>query len=136
MIFNTEHYVGIGFCQPKFYKPHVWQKAKQIMEWLCDNTPHVKRYDFGRGKGKYITVESLPKPTNADLAAIYDNANERLKELCQSHRTKTYFQDKDGLIGVYNHRNVVSWYKATVAGYSLQGETPTAGDAVMKRITE
>ncbi len=59
-----------------------------------------------------------------------------IEELCKSHNTKTYFQHPNGLIGVFNYRNVVLWYKLTEAGYSLAGETPTAGfTAAMKRIT-
>ncbi len=46
-----------------------------------------------------------------------------IEELCKSHRTRTYFDDGEGLIGVYNHRNVVLWYRLTEAGYSLTGET-------------
>lgn len=75
---TTEHLIGIGFCQPKFYKPHIWRKAKAIMEWLCDfrsteGDVYVIRYDFGRGKGKYMTTEDTP--TNAQLAKIYDAAH-------------------------------------------------------------
>ena len=69
---STEHLIGIGFCQPKFYKSHIWRKAKIIMEWLCDNTENVKRYDFGRGKGKYLWNEKTPL-TNTELAKIYDS---------------------------------------------------------------
>ena len=51
--------VGIGFCQPKFYKPSVWRKAKRLMDTIvCPNNlayPH----DFGRGKGKYNTELSI-----------------------------------------------------------------------------
>jgi hypothetical protein len=67
---TTEHLIGIGFCQPKFYKPHIWRKAKAIMEWLCDNTAFVKRHDFGRGMGKY--ERGAVEKTNAELAALYD----------------------------------------------------------------
>jgi hypothetical protein len=70
---NTEHYIGIGFCQPKFYKRSVWLKAKRIMEWLCDNTPYVERYDFGRGCGKYNAKQSI---SYTDLAKLYDAKGE------------------------------------------------------------
>ena len=69
----TEHLIGIGFCQPKFYKPHIWRQAKTIMEWLCDHTAYVVRYDFGRGKGKYLTTEE--SPSNAEMAKIFDAAH-------------------------------------------------------------
>ncbi len=28
--------VGIGFCQPKFYKPSIWSKAKKLMLLACE----------------------------------------------------------------------------------------------------
>lgn len=28
--------VYIGFCQPKFYKPHIWAKAKKLMLIACE----------------------------------------------------------------------------------------------------
>lgn len=76
----TEHYIGIGFCQPKFYKPSVWRKAKKIMEWLCDNTPHVYRFDFGRGMGKYRMQgewdkRDFWKQAIPDLGKLYDAKN-------------------------------------------------------------
>lgn len=52
-----------------------------------------------------------------------------LEGLCKSHRTRTFFDDGEGLIGVYNHRNVVLWHCWTVAGYSLVGETDTPEEA-------
>lgn len=45
--------------------------------------------------------------------------------LCKAHRRRSYFDDGEGLIGVYNHRNMVLWYRWTVAGYSLTGSTNT-----------
>ena len=49
---EIEMYVGIGFCQPKFYKPEVWRKAKRVMEIAC-YLGLAEPFDFGRGKGKY-----------------------------------------------------------------------------------
>lgn len=48
--------ISIGFCQPKFYKRSTWNKAKKIMEFLCENTDEVIRHDFGPGKGKYLST--------------------------------------------------------------------------------
>ena len=49
-----------------------------------------------------------------------------IEQLCCSHRTRTYFVDDEGLIGVLNHRYVVLWYRSIVlVGYSLVGETNT-----------
>lgn len=64
---TTLQLIAIGFCKPKFYKPSVWRKAKVVMEWLCDNTNLVERYNYGRGQGKYRTSSSL-----AELVRIYD----------------------------------------------------------------
>lgn len=47
--------VHIGFCQPKFYKPSVWKKAKALMEQLLVPASLVFPYDYGRGKGKFST---------------------------------------------------------------------------------
>lgn len=58
---NTESLIRVGFCQPKFYKPHVWKKAKAIMENLCEIPESgVSRFDFGRGKGKYTFQDDKP----------------------------------------------------------------------------
>ena len=46
--------VGIGSCQPRFYKPAAWKKAKELMEFLC-SLGLAEPFDFGRGKGKYLT---------------------------------------------------------------------------------
>lgn len=47
-------FVNIGFCQPKFYRPEVWRKAKRVMEIAC-SLGLAEPYDFGRGKGKYTS---------------------------------------------------------------------------------
>ena len=49
---ELESYVNIGFCQPKFYRPEVWRKAKRVMDIAC-LLGLAKPFDFGRGKGKY-----------------------------------------------------------------------------------
>lgn len=77
---DTAHFIGIGFCTPKSYKPHVWRKAKAIMEWLCDHTLYVERFNYGRGGGKYRTKgdwmdKDLWKECIPGLAAIYDIAH-------------------------------------------------------------
>lgn len=51
-----DNYVGIGFCQPKFYKPKAWKRAKVLMEYLVKKKKVVP-HDYGRGKGKYNTAK-------------------------------------------------------------------------------
>lgn len=51
--------IGIGFCQPKFYKRNVWLKSKKIMDKLCELNVGVVPFDYGRGKGKYSTTKKL-----------------------------------------------------------------------------
>ncbi len=50
--------ISIGFCQPKFYKPSVWAKAKRVMEKLR-KTGYVIPFNYGRGKGKYTYSDEL-----------------------------------------------------------------------------
>lgn len=50
--------ISIGFCQPKFYKPSVWAKAKRVMEKLR-KTGYVTPFNYGRGKGKYTYSDKL-----------------------------------------------------------------------------
>ena len=45
--------IGIGFCQPKFYKRNVWIKAKKLMDEVLVPQGLAYPYDFGFGKGKY-----------------------------------------------------------------------------------
>lgn len=47
--------VKIGFCQPKFYKPASWARAKRFMDSVVCPAGLAKPFDFGRGKGKYTT---------------------------------------------------------------------------------
>src|SRR5207245_936497 len=84
---TTEQLILIGFCQPKFYRRHVWLKAKAIMEWLCDHTPHVVRFDYGRGMGKYdSTAELGDLATTANaLAKLYD-AHRQQEGDCNRHK--------------------------------------------------
>lgn len=51
---ELRNYICIGFCQPKFYIRSVWLKADRIMKILC-KLDLAEPYDFGRGKGKYIS---------------------------------------------------------------------------------
>ena len=60
-----------------------------------------------------------------------------IADLCKSHRTRTYFVDppgEDGLVGVYNHRNMVVWYRMTEAGYSMTGSTETPQGAQERKL--
>lgn len=47
--------IKIGFCQPKFYKPSIWRKAKSLMDEIA--VPHklARPHDYGRGKGKFTS---------------------------------------------------------------------------------
>ena len=66
---DLENLIGIGFCQPKFYKPAVWQRADRVMQKLCELTESsVRRHDFGRGKGKYIKDD---EQSHRQLAELY-----------------------------------------------------------------
>jgi hypothetical protein len=47
--------VGIGFCQPKFYRQSVWKKAKALMNEIIIPNGWAFPYDYGFGKGKYST---------------------------------------------------------------------------------
>lgn len=53
-----KRYVNIGFCQPKFYKVSVWNRAKKLMNYLVSKKLAIKK-DFGRGKGKYDSKYSV-----------------------------------------------------------------------------
>lgn len=73
--------ISMGFCQPKFYKPSAWNKAKKIMQELCkieeNGNKLVIPFDYGRGKGKYTTTEYFESKygkkdcPNMELAEIY-----------------------------------------------------------------
>lgn len=65
-----ERLIGIGFCQPKFYKQTVWKYANLVMQELC-SMELVYPFDFGRGKGKY--------ESNVDKDTIYKRAKENTK---------------------------------------------------------
>lgn len=67
---SIESLINIGFCQPKFYKPAVWLKAKKIMNKLC-SIPESKVIpcNYGRGKGKY----SIMPNTDIDKKSIKEN---------------------------------------------------------------
>ena len=52
--------VLIGFCQKKFYKTYVWERAVIEMEKLV-KIGLAKRYNYGKGKGKYTTTENGEK---------------------------------------------------------------------------
>lgn len=64
--------IGIGFCQPKFYKPSAWKKAKAIMDNLVCPLGLAFPHDYGRGKGKFSSNYDIDevKEKIADLIAI------------------------------------------------------------------
>lgn len=47
--------IGVGFCQPKFYKRATWLKAKKLMDEVIVPKGLAYPHDFGHGKGKYST---------------------------------------------------------------------------------
>jgi hypothetical protein len=55
---EVKELIGIGFDQPKHYKPSVWNSAKKIMD-ECVVLGLVQPHDFGRGKGKYTSDLSI-----------------------------------------------------------------------------
>ncbi len=59
-----------------------------------------------------------------------------IAEVCASHRAHNYFEDSEGLIGVYNHAYIVFWYQWTLGGYSLTGSTNTPQGAQMRRLEQ
>ena len=68
--------VGVGFCQPKFYKRSVWLKAKALMDeiiipngWAC---PH----DYGYGKGKYSTDLDIETVKEHAVLLLCDKSKE------------------------------------------------------------
>ena len=67
--------------------------------------------------------------------AMAKESTKSIEILCKMHRTTRYFDDGEGLIGVYNHRNVVLWYRfIPLVGCSLVGETKTPGGVQLRRL--
>lgn len=64
--------IGIGFCQPKFYKPSAWRKSKLFMDNVVCALNLAFKYDYGRGKGKYSSHFDIDevKARVADLICI------------------------------------------------------------------
>lgn len=48
----------IGFCQPKFYKPSVWVKAKKLMLLACEMDIGVYHRPY-RGAGHFWTLDGV-----------------------------------------------------------------------------
>ena len=65
--------IGIGFCQPKFYKPTVWKYSKLLMERGIDMNIITPK-DHGRGKGKYSSDLSYD-----DLYHLFSNDIESME---------------------------------------------------------
>ena len=53
-----DSFLGIGFCQPKFYKPSVWAKAKKIMLFLASMNIGIIHKPY-HGKGHFWTNDNL-----------------------------------------------------------------------------
>ena len=51
---EIDTHVSVGSCQPKFYTPEAWRKGKRMLDIAC-NLGLAYPYDFGRGKGKYLS---------------------------------------------------------------------------------
>lgn len=61
-------YVGMGFCQQKFYKPSAWKKAVVILEVAC-SAGLAQHHNYGHGKGKYdstLTLDEVKKSIIGD----------------------------------------------------------------------
>lgn len=65
-------FAAIGFCQKKFYKVSVWNKAMKAMKVLVDEGYAVP-FDYGRGKGKFNKTPKATGLSYADLGKIVDN---------------------------------------------------------------
>jgi hypothetical protein len=64
--------IGIGFCQPKFYKRAAWLRAKKVMDYFVTLNCGVIEHDFGWGKGKYSKSNQI---SNMELVRIYIKNN-------------------------------------------------------------
>lgn len=53
-----ENFIGIGFCQPKFYKPSVWAKVKKVMLFLTSMNIGVIHRPC-RGGGHFWTNDEV-----------------------------------------------------------------------------
>lgn len=58
-----------------------------------------------------------------------------IADVCKQHRRKSYFDDGEGLVGVYSHRGVVMWYRRNTVGYCLVGETETPEGAELIKLS-
>lgn len=58
-----------------------------------------------------------------------------IADVCRQHNRKSFFDDGEGLVGVYNHRNVVMWYRWSEGGYALVGETDTPQGAKLVKLS-
>ncbi len=77
--------------------------------------------------------------TGGNAAAGIKGGQEAMKsqtidEVCAAHRRSSFFSDGTGLIGVYNHRNVIFWYRWQANGYTLVGETRTPQGATKHKV--
>ncbi len=79
--------------------------------------------------GKVHITEADPKKRSA-------GGYEDIPGLCREHRTRYYFDDGEGLIGVTNHRGGISWYRWVSDGYSLVGETATPQGAQRRHVAK
>ncbi len=51
--------VTMGFCQPRFYTPSAWGKAKRFMDSVVVPAGFARPFNFGRGKGKYACATGM-----------------------------------------------------------------------------
>lgn len=72
---EVRHLVGIGFCQPRFYKPSVWRKAKRLMDNIVCPNGLAFPFDFGRGKGKYESDFSIEEVKSRTIEILEANEN-------------------------------------------------------------
>jgi hypothetical protein len=65
----VSNYVGIGFCQPKFYTPAAWYRAKKVIQVLIAEGYAIP-HNYGHGAGKFSKTAKAKDLTNAQLAEV------------------------------------------------------------------
>jgi hypothetical protein len=70
-------FVGIGFCQPKFYKPAAWYRANKTIQVLISEGYAVP-HNYGHGKGKFNKTAKADNLTHDQLAEIILKKNPKI----------------------------------------------------------
>lgn len=128
--------IGIGFCQPKFYKPSAWKKAKEVMEVLCYRIRKtgVKPHDFGRGKGKYTSDDSKSHSELADMYLAY-LAEEAKKLIIWEGERYFGIEQFDGIVvDLYTTENKEGGYFTSlpISPLSYRKKSPTKARVIFQ----